>query len=379
MSSFDLTSPLVRELRAARPVAPDSVRERVAVAASREPEARFALPSRFAVRRFALVAVPACLAVAIGVPVIHGLVSPSRDVEVEASKSVALDGENRLRGEAPRLQPITPATTVPYWDTHADVQRRALAVPKPKTDTGGLALTNRGAGIAPNRTRLTDYRASLTLRVDGLDALSPSTQDAMRTVRSLGGYVVSAHFNAAKQGYSELVVRVPINRVQQAIARFSDLGAIAAQNIQITDLQARYNRLAKQVDTLTVQIAKIDDQLADPSLSNVERVRLQHRRSRLVSVLRALTTAKTQTAHQASLATISLTLTTEQGAVVHKKHHQGTIGRAFDDAGSILAKEVSWVLYALVILGPVAALALLAFLLVRVARRYSDRRLLETS
>jgi len=51
MSSFDLTSPVVRELRAARPHAPEALRERVLQSAGREPEARFSLPSWLTVRR----------------------------------------------------------------------------------------------------------------------------------------------------------------------------------------------------------------------------------------------------------------------------------------------------------------------------------------
>jgi len=383
MSSFDLTRPVVRELRAARPVAPESLRERVAAGARREPEARFSLPSWYSGRRVALVAVPACLAVAVGVPLIHGLVNSGSPTTVEASRPATYTTEEAF-GALPHRARLAPTTTPPTWDgavTQHVEQLRAVGAPPAQLKTLGKnpGLNASGARLAPSGSRLQDYRASLTIRVDALDTLSPSTQKAMRTVRALGGYVVSAQFNAAKQGYSNLVVRVPITRVQQAIARFSSLGTIAAQDIQITDLQARYNRLAKQIDSISIGIAKVDDKLADPSLSNVDRLRLKQQRARLVSQLQALTTAKGQTVRQARMATISLSLTTEQAAVVHKPHDQGTLGRAFDDAGSILAKEVSWALYALVVLGPIALLALLAFLAVRVGRRYGDRRLLETS
>ena len=122
------------------------------------------------------------------------------------------------------------------------------------------------------------YQAALTVRVDDLDALSPSTQKAMRIARALGGYVVSAKFNAAKEGNSALVFKIPIGHVQQAIAKFSELGTIVAQNIQITDLQAQFNQLVKRIGALRVAIAKVDDKLADPSLSNADRVRLEQQR-----------------------------------------------------------------------------------------------------
>ena len=366
MSSFDLTTPVVRELRAAKPVAPDSVRERVVAVARREPEAHFALPSRFALRRFALVAVPACLVLAVGVPVIHGLAtSGSPTPQISAS-----------RPAAPEAQP-------PAWDSTTVVQQ-VEQVPH-AARTLSPRIQHRAAGksgaarLAPSATRLQDYRASLTLRVDDLGTLSATTQKAMRTARGLGGYVVAASLDTSKDGSSSLVFRIPINRVQQAVARFSELGTITAQNVQIMDLQSRYDRLVKQIDALSVQMAKVDDKLADPSLTNEQRVRLQQRRLRLGAELQALTTAKGQTVRQARLATVSLSLTTKKAAVADKPHHKGTLGRALDDAGTILAKELSIALYALVIVGPIALLALLAYFGVRATRRHADRRLLETS
>jgi septal ring factor EnvC (AmiA/AmiB activator) len=201
----------------------------------------------------------------------------------------------------------------------------------------------------------------------------------MRITRALGGYVVSARFNAAKQGTSALVFKIPIDRVQQAIAKFSSLGTIAAQNIRITDLQAQFNQLVKRIGALRVAIAKVDDQLASTSLSNEDRVKLEQRRARLAVRLEALRTSEARTAHTASLATVSLGLTTKEAAAVVKPEHRGPLGRALHDAGHILAKEVAWALYALIVLAPIALIALAAFLVLRGARRLSDRRLLESS
>src|SRR5215217_505282 len=115
MSSFDLTRPVVRELRAARPVAPDSLRERVAAGARREPEARFSPPSWYSVRRVALVAVPACLAVAIGVPLIDGLVNSGSSPTVEASRPATYTTEEAF-GALPHRARLAPTTTSPTWD-----------------------------------------------------------------------------------------------------------------------------------------------------------------------------------------------------------------------------------------------------------------------
>ena len=361
MSSVDLTN----ELRLAKPRAPEQLRERVLALSERqvrEPRFSFSLPSRYTARRLALVAVPAVVAVAVGGAVIHGIANSG----APAHQSAAPGSANQ------------PSSTVPLWDS---------ATPRVLGDQRALrsgqslekaALPSLRA-LPPNLTRLQHYKAALTVRVDGLDALSPSTQKAMRIARALGGYVVSANFNAAKEGASALVFKIPVGHVQQAIAKFSALGTIAAQDIQITDLQVQFNRVVKRIGATRVAIAKIDDRLADSSLSNEERVRLEQQRARLAARLEALRTSRARTAHRAALATVSLGLITREAAAVVKPEHRGPLGRALHDAGKILQKEASWALYALIVLGPILLVGLVAWLLIRGGRRLSDRRLLESS
>ncbi len=357
MSGFDLTSPVVLELRAARPRAPEALREQILARCVFKHKTRFVVPSWFTVRRVALVAVPVCLAVAVGGALIHGV----------------------LNAGSPQTKaaPTTPTFTPPVPRSHDQTLGPGHQA-KGRSWEAVVPRAMPGAVLPPSKTRLQDYRASLTLRVDGLDDLSSSTQKAIRITRGVGGYVVSARYGAEKEGLSSLVVRVPVDHVQQAIARFSQLGKITAQDIHIRDLQASVNELGRRIDALRVRIAKIDDRLADPSLSSAERVRLELRRARLARTLHALTAQRAHTVRRAQFATVSLTLTTHE-AVIVKPHHRGPLGRALDDAGAILAKEAAWGLYALIVVGPLLILAALAVLLVRTGRRYSDRRLLESS
>jgi Domain of unknown function (DUF4349) len=363
MSSVELTN----ELRLAKPRAPEQLRERVLALSERpvrEPRFSFSRPSRYSVRRIALVAAPAVVAVAVGGAAIHGIANSGSPEAVH--------------------QPAAPTSTVPVFDRATPKPERSDAgslaqAPKALSASGRAPFSPFAPSLPPSMNRLQQYQAAMTVRVDGLDALSPSTQKAMRIARGLGGYVVSARFNAAKEGTSALVFKIPVGRVQQAIAKFSQLGTIAAQNIQITDLQTQFNQLVKRIGALRVAIAKIDDRLGSMSLSNAERVGLEQQRARLAARLEALRTSKARTAHRAALATVSLGLTTKEAAAVVKPHHRGPLGRALHDAGQILQKEASWGLYALIVLAPIALIVLAAFLLIRGGRRLSDRRLLESS
>jgi len=360
MSSVDPTN----ELRLAKPRAPEQLRERVMALGERpvrEPRFSFSLPFRYTARRVALVAAPAIVALAVGGAAIHGIANSGAP------------NQQAARGEADQ------STTTVTFSAPAPARPGVFGAKTLSSGRGRIGAPFAPQALAPSANRLQDYHASLVVRVDGLDELSAATQKAMRVTRALGGYIVGARTSQAKQGSSSLVVRIPIARVQDAIAKFSELGTIAAQNIQITDLQAQFNRLVKRIGDLRVAIAKVDDKLADTSLSSAARVRLEQQRARLAARLEALRTSRAHTAHRAALASVSLGLTTKKAAAVVKPEHRGPLGRALHDAGNILAKEASWGLYALIVLGPILLIALLAWLLVRGGRRLSDRRLLESS
>jgi hypothetical protein len=118
MSSFDVTSPVVRELRAARPRAPEQLRERVTALSVRpEPRPRFSfsMPSRFTVRRVALVAAPALVAVGVGGALIHGIANSG-----SSGQGVTQAPAHEREGlEAP----TGPTSTVPVYDAGAPRQR----------------------------------------------------------------------------------------------------------------------------------------------------------------------------------------------------------------------------------------------------------------
>jgi hypothetical protein len=193
---------LVAELRAARPVAPDSLRERVASIAARPAD-----PPRRKLRlTWALApAAAALVAGAIAVGVLSG-------------------GDEQPRQLAP-------------------VVERA----KETTDAAGLAATNQ-APITPAR-RAQLYSTEITLRVRDL---SDTTQAALRETRALGGYVRSVDYGEGDgEGTARLVVRVPIARVQAAILRFSELGMILDQHVSVRDVQPKLDRRFERIAELT--------------------------------------------------------------------------------------------------------------------------------
>jgi hypothetical protein len=235
-------------------------------------------------------------------------------------------------------------------------------------------LTTRSAGLPSSRVRLQQYDATLTLRVGDRDELSTRTSQAMRLTRALGGYVASATYNVpGKRGASVLVLRVPVDRVQQALEEFSAYGAIVSQRISVKDVQRRVDDLNSTLAGLRRDIAKLERALAGP-LSPGQRAELEQRLVNDRRRVKALTNTKDAITRRAQLARVVLTLVTPRS---HAAAAAGRFERTIDDAASVLAREGEILLYALLVIGPLLALGGLAVAGARAQRRRSDRRLLE--
>jgi Domain of unknown function (DUF4349) len=360
-------SDLTYELRAARPVAPESLRERVAEIAGRETEPRhtWSFP-RLRVRRAALVLVPACLALAVlGAVGAALLESPGGEDHAAVREEGAVSPTTAELAPMTR-KPVPKSAQAPLRSVLTNSADRAKAQPP---------LTQ----LPPARQRYQDYSASMRIRLDDVDELSGATQQAMRTARRLGGYVVSVQYGSegAKKGEAYLTLRVPVERVQTAIVRLSNLGTILSQNVNIQDLQPTVTALERSIVRLRSDIAAVDARLRSPGISEAEKARLEFRRERLSSQLTQAVRNRQATINRASFATVSLNLTT------HKREEQaappGQFRDTLNDVGGILAAEAAWTLLVLAVAAPFVVLLVLAIWGIRSARRLTDRRLLESS
>jgi hypothetical protein len=320
---------LIRELRSVSARAPREVREHVR---SLEPPRR---------RQFgwkpALVLVPAALALAAGIVVGGRDSGPQR----EAGSTVAnLSARERASGDS-----------------------RAAAPAQAFSDTVAKA----------GRAQEWDVRLDLAVRDNR--ALSDASAEAISLTRELGGFVVSSNIATdGPSGRADLVLRVPQRRVQDAIAQLSELGTITGQQVSVQDRQADLDRLAKRIDTLRIQRAELDAQLAQPGLSEPERLRLELRRQRVQGLLNQLTRQRSSVSAEVAFAEFRVSLATKRAAAAPG-------GGRFDDAiGSalgVLAVAAAAALFLAIVLLPLAAIAAALLLGRRALRRRDDERLLD--
>ena len=342
---------LASELRAARPVASEELRERVRTLAPPAPRFRLQLNLRRFMPVAGLAAAGAALAVAVVIGVVHG--SSSHPAAAEKS-DVARAAQTGL----PRLQALP---SLP----------KAAHVP---SVWGVYSRDSAARGIAPSGSRLQRYDAVLRVRVASQDELSKQTRDAIAFTRKAGGYLVwSAYSAPGHTGNSELVLRIPIEHVQAAIVHFSGYGDLVKQQIVLKDVQQKVDGLTATIGRLRGNIARIEAQLAR-TLSAEQRYQLEQRLHADKTRLAALTSQRSATVRRAQLASVALAMFVGPKPAAAPA---GRFHRTIDDAASVLLRELELLVYALLVAGPLLLLGGAGILTGRALRRRADRRLLE--
>jgi uncharacterized protein DUF4349 len=238
-----------------------------------------------------------------------------------------------------------------------------------------------GAAPLPDGQRAQDYTASLRLAVGTVAELSRSTQTVLDTVRSLGGAVETVDYGtpSAGSGHALIALRVPVAHAQDALARFSALGTITAQQVQIRDLQSGLDEESNRARALRRRIALLRAKLLSPTLTAVDRATLEGRladsQAALASVLRGVHA----TQQRAAFARFSLELDTGRGTAVAPPARPGPFEKTADDALGVISVAGRGALFAAIVAGPFVLLAGGVWWLARRLRRRSARRLLETS
>lgn len=369
---------LMAEARALEPGAPGDLRARV-LAAAREREGaaerdaprpgRALAPRRWlgdgaARRRRLLVAAPvtaAIVALAVAIPVLDG--GGGRDVAtpVAGAGEERPGGAERLRGEGAPALAAPSAGSVEAAPPADGGAPRAVPAPAPGPDAAS--------------GRLQRVSVSTRVQVEDVGALSRASGSAMRTVRRLGGFTASSDYGVpdGSRGANALVFRVPVGRVDAALAAFADLGTVLRQDADIVDVTDRVAAADVRVTRLREGLATARaEAAADPS--DAARARAAVRAGRRLERAQAAVAAERRAAR---LATLRLTLTTEGPAAAPVE--EGRFAGPIADAGDRLARALAWLLGALVLLAPVAALAALSAWGARRMRGRAARRLMRSA
>jgi hypothetical protein len=345
---------LIRELRAARPTAPATLRARVRGLADGQPRTTPFAPSLFAAgrlrtRRAVLVVVPAAAALALVSAGTLGIVRSGGSTEALERQTTS--------GMTSQSAPST-----------------ELTAPQGATDSAGATPTPNPSATGKASDRAERVSATLTVEVQDSDAVADAAQDVLALTRSLGGYVVSSNVVTGDEASAAIVVRVPSDRVQQAIVELSTLGRIVSQQVTIEDLQEELDAMLRRANSLREQIARITARLESETLDDESRAVLEARRRALRAELRQLRGGIAADRAEARMATIQLAVVTprQTGAVAPPSR----LDRTLDEALNVLLWEGVVALALAIVLAPFALVALVVWLGHRLYRRREEERLL---
>ena len=302
---------------------------------------RLSLPPR----RFALIALPAVLGAAVSVAVVHGIIGSS------SPKPTALE----QHGAA--------AAAPPTWTSVGSLNAATKRAAIPQVDSPRFTP----AVGASARLQHTD--ASIQLSVKNTDDLAQATTRATRIATSLGGYAKSVNYRS--QGTSVIDLRIPTQNVKTALARLAGLGTLVSQELSVADLEQQLKNESAQIAQLHRRIAALRTAINDPALADAQKVLL---RIRLAESQRALSQrrhAQKGTISAGTTSTVSLVIATKKG-IAPVPQPRGRIGRMVHSAVGFLALEGIILLYALIVISP---LAIVAALLWFWRRRSVDRLL----
>jgi hypothetical protein len=327
----------LRELREARPLAPAELREhvrRIAAEAAPAPRRPWHRPGRRALLVLAAAAVAAAAAAAV------------------------------LVGTGSRRPQPGPVALAPGAPEASQLNGRG-------TSTFRSAVAGAASGLAtvpaPSPGRVQRIRTTLELRVASAQAVSDDSKAVVQIARALGGYasrlVVAA---TGRTGYADITLRIPKQRLAQAVARLSALGTILAENVSIQDLQTQVDATAREIYRLAAQLDAWERQ---PQTAVTQR-----HVAALAAEIDALKRGRAATIRTASDATIAVALTSRP-APAPARHRAGPLH------GLVVAFR--WLgigaVYLLALGTPLVVLGGLVWLAARAVRRHREASLLSRS
>jgi len=305
-------------------------------------------------------ALPAVAVAAILVPIISlaALTDPSTDDDGGSSGA----GEASTAAEAPSSDSAGATEEAGGGESFQRADRQA--VPTSPPSGGGDAASDGRINRKQERS------ATLIIAIPRRD-LDAAASRASSVTGQLGGFVASS--NISTNGGGTLELRVPTERLDQAIQRLSELGRVRELSRQTLDITSDFVSARARLSEDRAERRGLLQQLEDAdTIEETDEIR-----DRLRIVNRQISAARrslSRITNRADYANISLSLVPASGS--NEEVGGWTPGDAWNDALRVLEVIAGVALIAAAVLLPLAFVWLLAWLAHRgVTRRRRDRAL----
>ena len=356
-----LVQGLVRELRAGAPVAPAPLRVRVRELAEQPVRRRRALPRRRTALALAFVLV--AVAAAAAEVVLTG--GERQSVDDEGAPVVV--GASDLGGFAEEAAPTSPSDSSPERSALRRLSKQPATVLGDQADQAPL----------PPRARATDIRLWMEVRLPGADEVSDAAAEAMSITQELGGWIAASDIDTeGNEGRAELALRIPVERVEDAIVQLGDLGTVTGERVATVDLQTGIDRRVDRIEQLERAIRLLELRLDSGTLTPDEELRVRLRIERHRNAIEDLQGANLADRREAATSELALVLHTREAAAKEEQDDSGAAGAA-GDALDFLAAAGTIAVFLVIVLSPVVLLLVLLWLAFRARSRRVEAKLLD--
>ena len=234
-------------------------------------------------------------------------------------------------------------------------------------DDGGAEAGGGASGVV-GAAQLPDARPSIikTAQLDievARDKLQDAVDDAIAAAEDTGGFVLTTRLDDERSGRGTLVLRVPAERFESALAALDDLGEVLGRSVsgedvgeEFVDLEARLRNFEAQ-EAVLLRLMDRAETVSDTIKVQRELTGIQLEVERIRGRLRFLD-------DQTAFGTVTVKLT-EPGAVVATAT---TLEKAWQRAGNAALAFVSGLVVSLGVIVPSAILLALAFIAFKLLR-----------
>lgn len=197
------------------------------------------------------------------------------------------------------------------------------------------------------------------------DELEQATRDSIAIAGRFGGFVLSTDSHSDRSATSTVVLRIPADSFERALADLEGLGDVKGEQIsgqdvgqEFVDMEARVRNLEAQETVLL--------RLMDRAASVSDTIRVQRELQGVQMEIERLTGRLRYLEDQTDLGTISLSLV-EVGAPGHKPP-SGVLAKAWSRAVDVALAVVAAVIVGVGFLVPISVLAAAGYLVMRALR-----------
>lgn len=231
-------------------------------------------------------------------------------------------------------------------------EERAAAGDEAAVGSGAVALP----GVGPSVIKT----AELGLEVER-GGFKQALQRATSVASAEGGFVLSSSVEGREARRGSIVLRVPSDRFEAALASLRDLGTVQRERVSGEDVGQEFIDLEARLRNLTAQEAVLL-RLMDEARNVSDTIRVQRELTKIQLEVERIRGRLRYLEDQTSFGTISLSM---REAGVAASQEPSIIARAWERAVEGFLSVIGGLITALGVLAPIAVLALLGWVLVR--------------